>query len=259
MGHGHATMGAVGWVALTAPATGALGVLPMEPAHVAAGAVVTAGAALLPDADHHSGTIAHSLPPVSNVVTRAVGQVSGGHRHGTHSIVGVLAAFALAWLLAPVRIDLPWGWHDDFQIGAWLLIVFMVSFALKSLRIIRGWKTGWLASLAVGTAAVWFAPEQLWWLPLSVGMGCAIHILGDVLTIQGCPLLWPLRPKPMVETPFWAKNGHFAVPVLGTAGSGREWILVMALNLYLVAILAESLVPGSVVWVGRAIAAGVTG
>src|SRR5699024_900817 len=213
----------------------------------------------LPDADHHNGTIAHSLPPVSNVVARVVGQASGGHRHGTHSIVGVLAAFALAWLLAPVRTDLPWGWHHDFQIGAWLLIVFMVSFALKSLRIIRGWKTGWLSSVAAGTAALWFAPEQLWWLPLSVGMGCAIHILGDVLTTQGCPLLWPLRPEPMVETPFWAKNGHFAVPVLGTAGSGREWVFVMAMNAYLVAILAESLLPGSLVWVGRAIAAGVTG
>lgn len=259
MGHGHATMGAVGWVALTSTSAGALGVLPMAPAQVAAGALVTAGAALLPDADHHNGTIAHSLPPVSNVVTRVVGQASGGHRHGTHSIVGVLVAFALAWLLAPLRIDLPWGLADDFQIGAWLLIVFMVSFDFKALRIIRGWKTAWLTSMLCGTAAVYFAPDQLWWLPLSVGMGCAIHILGDVLTTQGCPLLWPLRPKPLVETPLWAKNGHFAVPVLGTAGSWREWVLVVAMNAYLACIIAETFAPGSVSALGRAILAGITG
>lgn len=255
MGHGHATMGAVGWLALTATTTGALGVIPMSPAEVAAGAVVTAGAALLPDADHHNGTIAHSLPPVSTVITRAVGQASGGHRHGTHSLLGVLAAFALAWLLAPVRLDLPWGLHDDFQLGAWLLIVLMVSFAAKALRITRGWRTSWAVAVGAGTAAVWFAPEQLWWLPLSVGMGAFIHILGDALTVQGVPLLWPWRPSPAVETPVWKKNGHFAIPVLGTAGSAREWVFVVALDLYLLWVLLESLAPGLVMDIAAGLSA----
>src|SRR5690625_80571 len=218
MGHGHATMGAVGWVALTSTSAGALGVLLMAPAQVAAGALVTAGAALLPDADHHNGTIAHSLPPVSGVVTRFVGQASGGHRHGTHSLVGVLIASALAWALAPLRIDLPWGLADDFQIGAWVLALLRVAVAAKQVRRHRRWKAAWIVSVSAATAAVYFAPEQLWWLPLSVGMGCAIHILGDVLTAQGCPLLWPWRPSPLVETPLWKKNGHFALPALGNAG-----------------------------------------
>lgn len=237
MGHGHATTGAGAWVALTATGAGALGVVPMEPAQVAAGALVTAGAALLPDADHHNGTIAHSLPPFSNVLTRAVGEISGGHRHGTHSVLGVLAFFALAWVLAPLRIDLPGGVHDDFQIGAWTIIVVMVSFALKALRLTPGKVAPWAASIPLATAAVWFAPEQLWWLPLSVGVGALIHVIGDMLTIQGVPLLWPLRPKPAVETPLWKKNGHFAVPVLGNAGSVREWVFVMALNVYIAYVL----------------------
>src|SRR5699024_3556816 len=78
MGHGHATMGAAGWIARTGTTAG-LGLLHMEPAQIAAGALITAGAALLPDADHHSGTIAYSLPPLSGLITRAVGQASGGH------------------------------------------------------------------------------------------------------------------------------------------------------------------------------------
>src|SRR5699024_7224958 len=102
-------------------------------------------------------------------------------------------------------------------------------------------------------------PEQLWWLPLSVGMGCAIHILGDVLTAQGCPLLWPWRPSPLVETPLWKKNGHFALPALGNAGSMREWVLVMAMNAYLLIVLAETLSPGMVEDLARAIAAGAGG
>lgn len=245
MGHGHATMGAAGWIALTATTTGATGLVPMEPAQVAAGALVTAGAALLPDADHHSGTIAHSLPPVSTVLTRVVGQASGGHRHGTHSLIGVLVCFALAWVLAPLRIDLPWGLAPDFQIGAWLLIVLMVAFAAKALRLTRGWKTSWLTAVTAGTVAVYFAPEHLWWLPLSVGMGALIHLLGDMLTIQGVPLLWPLVPKPAVETPLWKKNGYFALPLLGTAGSGREWIFVMGLNAYILAVGIETFAPGT--------------
>lgn len=31
-----------------------------------------------------------------------------------------------------------------------------------------------------------------WWLGAPVAVGCLTHILGDCLTISGCPLLWPL-------------------------------------------------------------------
>lgn len=239
MGHGHAVMGAAGWVALAGTGAGALGIVPMEPAHVAAGALVTAGAALLPDVDHHNGSIAHSLPPISNVITRIVGPATGGHRHGTHSLLGVLIFFGLAWALAPLRIDLPGGIHDDFQVGAWAIIVLMVSFALKALRLVRGKVSAWTLAVGFGTAATWFAPEQLWWLPLSVGLGAFIHVLGDGLTTQGVPWLWPLNPKPPVETTLWRKNGYFALPLLGNAGSTREWIFVTALYGYTAFVIAR--------------------
>ncbi|HLS01489.1 MAG TPA: metal-dependent hydrolase, partial [Beutenbergiaceae bacterium] len=148
--------------------------------------------------------------------------------------------FGLAWALAPLRIDLPGGARDDFQVGAWALIVIMVAFALKALRLTHGKIAPWAGSISLATAAVWFAPDQLWWLPLSVGVGAAVHILGDMLTIQGVPLLWPLRPTPPVETPMWKNNGHFALPLLGNAGSIREWVLVMVLNAYIVYVLGAT-------------------
>lgn len=254
MGHGHAVMGAAGWVALTAPAPYGFGIGSMEPAHIVAGAVVTAGAALLPDADHHNGTIAHSLPPISKAITRFVGQVSGGHRHATHSLFGALVVFALAWALASLRIDLRWGIADDFQIGAWVLIVLMVSFAAKALHLIRGWRTAWSISITVATAAVYFAPEQLWWLPLSVGYGAFLHVLGDWLTTQGSPWLWPLRPSPPLETPFWSNNGHFAFPILGNAGSARETALTAVMGFYLLDGLLFTVAPN----LAETIVAGIT-
>src|SRR5690606_30760854 len=96
MGHAHATTGAAAWVAITTVGAEPLGLAPLGVEQILAGALVTAGAALLPDADHHSGTIAHSLPPLSNIVTSAVGTIAGGHRHATHSLLGILVTFTLA-------------------------------------------------------------------------------------------------------------------------------------------------------------------
>src|SRR5215475_9986486 len=85
MGHTHALAGAAAW----------LGVVPlladhgmrMTPGQVLAGSVVCAGAALLPDLDHHDGSIANAFGPVTHVLCRFVAAVSGGHRHATHSLL----------------------------------------------------------------------------------------------------------------------------------------------------------------------------
>lgn len=78
MGGHHAACGAAAWVAVTSTAPYTLGFYPVSDVGVITGAIVCAGAALLPDADHHSGTIAHSLPPVSEGVANLVETISGG-------------------------------------------------------------------------------------------------------------------------------------------------------------------------------------
>lgn len=216
MGHGHAVMGAAGWVTLTSPYLGGVGELPLE--QVAVGAIVTAGAALLPDADHHAATISRSLPPVSSLLVRGVGAVAGGHRQGTHSLIGIVAFTALAALLVIPRIAIA---GKAFQIGSWVLVLLLVAFAAKPLRLTRGWISCWAVAIATATGLAWFAPASLWWLPVSVAVGVTIHIIGDLLTEQGVALWWP-----------W-KQGRVALPLLGTAGSMREWVLVTGLYAYL--------------------------
>ncbi|HET7414243.1 MAG TPA: metal-dependent hydrolase [Arthrobacter sp.] len=257
MGAHHAACGAAAWVALTTrvdvnlaavaahvpflPQTISLGSGQLEvgPAGVVTGALVTAGAALVPDADHHNSSIAHSLPPLSNLMCAGVGTLSGGHRHGSHSIAGA-AAFTAVALIAGL-------WTIETELfgtvfpGAALLSVLLTAFAAKALRIIPDGlkKSPWAVGLGVGAFIALFAPEQPFWFPIAVGTGVVVHILGDMLTTGGCNLLWPVRfkpPKELAALPavkgIWRPNGYLAVPVLGNAGSIREWTLLVPVGLY---------------------------
>ena len=56
---------------------------------------------------------------------------------------------------------------------------------------------------------------------------------------------WPLRikpPKAWRRIPIlrwiWRPNGYFALPILGNAGSWREWLLLIPVSLYVVLVLA---------------------
>ena len=72
-----------------------------------------------------------------------------------------------------------------------------------------------------------------------MGLGVIVHILGDMMTTGGCNLAWPVTikpPKALREVPVlkncWKPNGYLAFPVLGNAGSGREWALLVPISAY---------------------------
>ena len=242
MGVNHATSGAAVWLAATAalPSFGT-DIYPLAPASVLAGAVVCAGAALLPDADHHSGTIAHSVPVLGRIVARGIGEATGGHRHGFHSILAaalitllaVLAGRFTAVLPAPVGL---------VPIGPAVATIPLICFAVKARGLVRRWSTAWVVGLLAGAAVVLFSPDNHLWFPIAVGLGFLAHIAGDLLTVEGVPSpTWPvalLPPRSWSSVPglraVWKRNGYIAVPVLGHAGSIREHVLGTALGLYVV-------------------------
>ncbi|WP_422390184.1 hypothetical protein [Arthrobacter sp. N1] len=60
-----------------------------------------------------------------------------------------------------------------------------------------------------------------------------------MMTTGGCNLVHPFTvrpPKAIGAIPvinwMWKKNGYFAVPVLGNAGSIREWCLLVPISAY---------------------------
>lgn len=239
MGITHATSGAAAWIAITStmPVVTS-GAIPLDPVGVLAGATVCAGAALLPDADHHSATIAQSVPVLGRLAAGTVGALSGGHRHGAHSAIAVALVAAAAWALTLLTVAV--DEVGPVAIGAGLGTAALTAFGVKARGFVKAWSAAWALGALLGAFIVIFAPEQIVWFPLAVTVGFIVHLVGDLLTTGGVPgLFWPWVPKPPailrpipVLNRLWLPNGYVAFPVLGDTGSLRETAVGAALGLY---------------------------
>lgn len=264
MGPSHAACGAAAWVALTGDYTLELadfsvpigfGVLPVGDAGVVTGALICAGAALLPDIDHPSGTVARSLPPFSGWLSRIVARLSGGHRRGTHSVIGLLVFTLLAWLSQNASLPVGDGLRRLAESGgagsapavvealpgqvwplAAVLSVLLIAFAVKILAFLpdRISHANWWVAIVLGVVVAINPPDHPWWFVIAVALGCAVHMLGDMATTQGIHLLWPLRTRLPVPSTFYRGKSFVRFPVLGKAGSGMELAVLTPITLYAV-------------------------
>jgi len=148
-----------------------------------AGAVFTAGAATAPDIDEPGSTISRTLGFFTEAVSWIVHRISGGHRKGTHSVLGAAAFTFAAWLAVT---------HAGSLAGKIILGVILGLILAAGVRALRiGGHHGDVIGLAGAAAAVyWHAGLSL--VPLCIALGAAAHIAGDELTHGGCPLAWPV-------------------------------------------------------------------
>lgn len=175
----------------------------------------TAGMALLPDLDQCQASASRCLGFISGTVAHVVRAVSGGHRHATHSALGIAVFTGLAYLATVFRHDLAG------EIGLGLLLVIAVSSALEALRLTDG-HTADVVAIGVAAAVVWHG-YGLALIPLAVLLGCSAHVAGDMLTREGCPVTWPLPAHWfLLPRPLRFETGHlaerFAVDPLLLAG-----------------------------------------
>ena len=214
LGRTHALSGAV------AGAAAGLTLAHLTPAGVAVAAVLTAGSAVLPDIDHPDATIARSFGVLTRAFAWLVEHVSGGHRHGTHSLVGIAAFSAAATAAVRYRHPLPG------EIALAVLLTLVLAAALRALRI--GGHAADLLALAGAAGVIWtgFGIATLGW---AVALGATTHIAGDALTDEGVPLLWPLSRKHIRFLP---------EPLAFTTGTRPERWLVAPLLLVALAWLA---------------------
>jgi membrane-bound metal-dependent hydrolase YbcI (DUF457 family) len=209
LGHSHALSGAV-----TGLAAGLI--MHMSVPHTVALAGFTAGLALLPDLDKCGSSPARCLGFLSEAVAWVVGKISGGHRHATHSILGIAAFTGLAWLSAHYRAD----WEG--KAGLALLMTLSVAGGLEALHLARGHLAD-LIGIGVATWEVWYG-YGLSLIPLAVLIGCSTHIVGDMLTDSGCMLAFPvskhrfhLLPEPLAFTTGTRPEIMIVDPVLSLA------------------------------------------
>jgi membrane-bound metal-dependent hydrolase YbcI (DUF457 family) len=206
----HAASGLLTWAGVSLALTSAgIGTATMHgamsPQTWTVGAVLATGAALLPDLDHPESTIARTFGPLTHLISRGTHEVShlvyrgtrtrrdanrhGGHRGVTHTLV--FAALAGLATLALVRAS-----HQ------WALAVLLFTFCGLALRGLlhewtpRGHVVGVTLVSAALTGLCWHwlsgAPGQAELAGIAVITGCLAHCLGDAITEQGCPILWPV-------------------------------------------------------------------
>jgi membrane-bound metal-dependent hydrolase YbcI (DUF457 family) len=211
MGPSHALSGAAVWL------TGSLALdhfahYNQHPVTVAVGTAMCAGGALLPDmdlsgrvtSDQGGATVAHTFGVASLFLAEVIEKLSlgvydltkmrrdphreNGHRTFTHTLpftVGVgLGVFELC-----------------LHFGRWAVLgVLFFTFAMALRGMFQKWaaRAGWLivtlAAVAATFAAYEYLPARHGYpvLGLAIGVGCLVHILGDMLTSHGCPIFWPL-------------------------------------------------------------------
>ncbi|MFC5752643.1 metal-dependent hydrolase [Actinomadura rugatobispora] len=215
MGQTHALSGALVWLG-TVPLLSQerlLGdhALSLSPGQLLAGAVVCAGAALLPDIDHHNGRIANTFGPITKNLCKWVGKASGGHRQATHSI---LFAVLMGLAMDALATHFVYGW--------WAALFVIVGFGLRGIGLDFEGKEpqSALADCAVAALAVYLMHDlDMSFAGFAVALGCLAHVVGDCLTPRGCPVFWPMK---------W----RIDIPVIPrTDGKVERWVITPLLTL----------------------------
>lgn len=212
MGRTHAVTGALafqaaaGWFPATVPA-------------VLLGTIICTGAALLPDIDHGDATTANTYGPVTRGLSVVVRKVSGGHRNGTHSVLGI-GLTGLSAYQAVLYQDAP-GWAGVIA-KVWLSVLLILASA-GAVRLLKidGYADDF-APIPVCLALVWLAPVDLSWVPLAIMLGMAVHVAGDMLTNGGCPLFWPIKKGKGKRS----KPARYALGLFKTNGWFENWIVL---------------------------------
>lgn len=181
-----------------------------------------AGGAMLPDLDHPQSTASRSLGPVTGLLSAGVTAVSGGHRQGTHSVVGV-GAFTVASAAI--------GASGGIGLALWAAFLVAVGSAALNLRPLGSLTHPLVVVLAtVGLAWMgWTLPIPASTVTLGVLIGAAAHVATDLPTREGCPLLWPVS------------SHRFAIGQLRTGGWVETLLITPLLGVVSLLLLAPHL------------------
>jgi membrane-bound metal-dependent hydrolase YbcI (DUF457 family) len=177
MGRSHFVSGIVAFETVA-------GHLHYTPGQAVVGAFVTSCAALLPDIDHPKATVSRTFGPISSGVSRAIAALAGGHRKGTHCLLGI----AFLGMVAQACVM-----YRHAVLSMLVLSVILILTLAAGVRILRipGWIDD-LAPIPVVLTGVVFTNIDLTSVPIALVIGCLAHVLGDCLTNSGCPIFWPL-------------------------------------------------------------------
>jgi membrane-bound metal-dependent hydrolase YbcI (DUF457 family) len=158
---------------------------------------------VLPDLDEPGSTIARTFGFLTGVFAWIVHKLSGGHRKGTHSLLGVALLTAGCWAAgswqrgawaAGGRLAHPWH-----LVPAGLILALLFASGLRALRI--GGHYADAAGIALAALVIWkgwdlvlvaVTSRKVPVLAVGTALGMLAHLAGDMCTHDGCPLLYPV-------------------------------------------------------------------
>lgn len=190
------------------------------------------GTALLSDIDHPDSTVSNVYGPLTRTFALVL-----KHRRQTHSIPGVLTFSTLVYIAAKYASEPMFS--PAWWVSRSVLFVVLTLIYASTLRLfkIKGWLDDFLpvpvcAMITYGEPVLLdlgVQPFPFHDLPLLVALGMLVHVLGDWVTKQPIPVLWPLSDKGSSLKLFRA-GGRFELwimlPlfVIGSAGMTGLWI-----------------------------------
>jgi membrane-bound metal-dependent hydrolase YbcI (DUF457 family) len=178
-----------------------------------AGALVCAGASLLPDLDRENSTASNVFGSLSRGASVRVSGLSrrlyrstrtrwdypqpdedDGHRGMTHTLLFAVLAGVVAWAAAGVNAVLVVFPTACLAVRAAIPYLQMQNDGLVSSALVRVLRHS-ISTSVLGAAVAWIALRHLddpVGVAALVALGCLVHCLGDSLTLAGCPWLWPM-------------------------------------------------------------------
>ena len=223
-GRSHMALGATAGIVATTLA---------QPSHNAAQVALTttiaAGAALACDLDTPNGLLANSLGPLTRVGARALGRICGGHRHGTHSLLFCgLTCLAVTIALQSSAPLHAFGHTVHTGQAALAAVAYITTaMALSALAGIHGAHCVLLAAAAAALGVRIGTDTEA--IAIAFSAGCWSHLVGDALTPDGIPPLWP------------ASDRRVSLAVIGHTGDLRERAITTVVILCLAVLVSNTL------------------
>lgn len=156
-------------------------------------------------------------------ITDIVGTIAGGHRRGTHSVLGLIVVLVAVWVAS-------WS-----ELGTKAVLAVCIGLGLAAVAVVLPggqpqdfWPVNFGVSVVGGHVLVDHGVTLPGWLAFAMAGGAFVHILGDMITVQGCPLGWPTGTHRVSVLPLRA-NGFVCrcviTPICGV------WCFVILANL----------------------------
>lgn len=242
MGPSHALSGAAVWLA-GSWALDQFADYEQTPLMIAVGTAVCAGGALFPDLDlsgkvtrnQGGATVARTFGVFSLFIAECIEKISLGVYHATKLSKDPHRSNGHRTLTHTLPFTALVGWGTTAlcaAYGKWAVIgilFFMIGLALRGLFDEWAKRAGWVIVTLVSAAAAYFTflnlPGDRGYpmLGLAVGVGSFVHILGDMITRAGVPILWPIP----IKRRMWTMIG-FPDSIAIRAGGKVETVVLRA-------------------------------